>query len=78
MGAIADALLAKPSESFPDAVGDHASLEATYRLLRNPKVSFERIVEPHFVATAERISQQESVLVSHDTTTFELSCDAER
>jgi hypothetical protein len=78
LGTVSEALLAKPAESFPDAVGNHASLEATYRLLRNPRVSFDKIMEPHFLATAERISQQESVLVIHDTTNFEFSCDGDR
>lgn len=63
-------LACDPALSFPKAMGTSAALEGTYRLLENPAVTAEAIIEPHRRATAERISGQECVLIAHDTTSF--------
>lgn len=57
-----------PSESFPTMCADDAELEGTYRFLSNPSVDAEKILAPHFRATALRVQQSEHVIVAHDTT----------
>ncbi len=51
---LSDALLARPSDSFPEATGTVAALEATYRFLGNEKVTPEKILAPHIEATIHR------------------------
>jgi hypothetical protein len=46
-----------------------AALEATYRLLNNPAVSFERLLAAHAEKTRERAESAGAVLAIHDTTT---------
>src|SRR5436190_392321 len=62
-----------PAKSFPQATGDDASLEATYRFLNNAAVEPEAVLLPHYRATAERCGQSETVIVAHDTTEFRFS-----
>ncbi len=61
----------EPGLGFPKVFGDDAELEGAYRFFGNPTLSFERLLEPHFSATAARCSKMESeILVAHDTSTF--------
>jgi hypothetical protein len=64
------ALAAKPDASFPEAMGNDAELEGLYRLLNNPNVNAEKMLEPHYAETVERVRSkpQQVVVVSHDTT----------
>ena len=57
-----------PDRAFPDACADDAEIEALYRFLRNPRVSWEKLVEPHVAATHARCASLGEVLVIHDTT----------
>lgn len=60
-----------PDMSFPEAAADDSSLEGTYRFLNNENVTPERILEPHFEATAQRIRLADNaVIVDHDSTEF--------
>jgi hypothetical protein len=59
-----------PDCGFPEACGDDSATEALYRFLRNPRVSLERVLEPHLHAPAERCQAVGEVLVIHDTTEF--------
>ena len=68
LGKIIVAIGLAPSEGLPKAMRTTAALEATYRFMSNPKVTPERILEPHFEATCERASEHEVVLAVHDTT----------
>jgi IS4 transposase len=69
---VIDAVAEAPSSSLPQAFRTNSQLEAVYRLLRNPRVTPERTIEPHIEATCERIRQSSGpVLVIHDTTDFD-------
>jgi hypothetical protein len=65
-------LLAKaPSAPINEACGTWASTQASYRLFNNPKASPAKILEPHWRATAERMSGCGGpVLVMQDTVFF--------
>lgn len=65
-----------PNEGLPRALGNQADLEATYRFMANPRVTPQRILEPHFQATAARASSEELVLAIHDTTEAQFSGEA--
>jgi Transposase DNA-binding/Transposase DDE domain len=60
-----------PSESFPRMLQDAAQLEGGYRLLSNPRVTFEALQAPHVARTAERALPSAEVVVVHDTTEIE-------
>ena len=65
-------LLAKaPSAPINEACGTWASTQASYRLFNHPKASPAKILEPHWKATAERMSGCGGpVLVMQDTVFF--------
>ncbi|EMJ92822.1 hypothetical protein LEP1GSC194_3798 [Leptospira alstonii serovar Sichuan str. 79601] len=54
--------------SLPDIFGNWSGTKGAYRFFSNPKVSSEKIIEPHSQATKKRLHQQETVLVLSDTT----------
>lgn len=58
-----------PAKSFPQQMGDEASLEATYRFFQNDGVSMERLLGAHVEKTAARCSGEPVVRIIHDTTT---------
>src|SRR5688572_5407983 len=61
--------MAAPSVGFPRMVADDSELEGIYRLLSNEHIEPEAVLEPHVVATFNRMRQVEGiVLVAHDTT----------
>ena len=56
--------LASFAESPPHACGgDHAALTATYRLVNNPAVHPEAILDAHAQASIERTRQHDRVLL---------------
>jgi hypothetical protein len=58
-----------PGASFPDAMGNDAALEATYRFLSNKRVSPEAILAPHIDRSTQRVRASPGpVVVAHDTT----------
>src|SRR5436190_9190914 len=70
LGKIVDALLARPGESFPNALGTDAALEAGYRFFKNRRVTPELILQPHIDATVARSGEVSRVVVLHDTSQF--------
>jgi len=46
-------------------MASEAGLEGFYRLVRNEKVTFDRVVPAHVAATVERARAHETVLVLH-------------
>lgn len=68
---IVDSMSENPAQSFPVGLGSHAALEATYRFLRNPKVTNEAVIAPHIAATVERCTEEKTFLVLHDTSIFQ-------
>ena len=75
---VVEALSVNPAASFPKAMPSEAELEGVYRLVRNEKVTFDRVVSPHVAATVERASAHETVLVLHDTTEFRFKGETHR
>lgn len=70
-------LATDPSRSFPDASGDSAALEGTYRFLGNERVTPARVLGPHMAQTRRRAGEHERVLVVHDTTELTFRGDRE-
>lgn len=64
---------AKPNMSIPAATHSRAEMEAAYRFFDNDRVSPNKILQPHFEATRERISQTEVALLVQDTTDLDLT-----
>jgi hypothetical protein len=59
-------------------LGDDSELEGAYRFMSNAKVTFEKLAQPHFDRTAERVMAFAEVVVPHDTTEFDYSDSPER
>lgn len=73
LGKIVEELGAQPTMSVPAATQGRAEMEAAYRFFDNPKVSPEKILQPHLDATRERIRQADVVLLVQDTTELDLT-----
>jgi len=66
--AIACAIAQHPAASLPAQMPDEAALEATYRFLQTPDVTYEQLIEPHVAQTRAQASEQRQVLLIQDTT----------
>ena len=73
LGKIMEELGDKPNLSIPGATHSRAEMEAAYRFFDNAKVSPQKILQPHFDATLERIAQCDFVLLIQDTTELDLT-----
>ena len=58
----------QPGKSIPSAIGGWSETQSAYNLLSNEQVVAQKILEPHYKATIERIKQHPVVLVAQDTT----------
>ncbi len=58
----------QPRNSIPSAIGGWSETKAAYSVLAHPQVTAQKILEPHYEATQERIKQHPVVLVAQDTT----------
>lgn len=65
---VAARLAEKPSVPLPAAMRTSAELEAAYRIVNNPHVTFERLIESQAKETAARARRAGRVLAIHDTT----------
>jgi hypothetical protein len=65
---VVDVLAHHPDRGFPEACANDGATEGLYRFLRNPRVTLDRVIEPHLRATAERSRAVGEVVVIHDTT----------
>lgn len=63
----------QPNLSIPAATDKRAEMEGAYRFFDNDKVTPEKILQPHFEATKERISQCDLALFVQDTSEFDLT-----
>ena len=70
---VAQSFYNQPQANIPQAAGSHAAAVATYRLLRNDKISMDDILLPHLEATMERIREHPVVLAPQDTSTLNYS-----
>src|SRR5438309_3206453 len=66
--AIASAIAQEPAASLPAQMPDEAALEATYRFLQTPDVTYEQLIGPHVAQTRAEASKQQQVLLIQDTT----------
>ncbi len=73
LGRITEKLGANPHLSIPAATDTRAEMEAAYRFFDNDKVSPKKILQPHFDATRERISQTDFALLVQDTSDINLT-----
>lgn len=78
LNSIAEQVYKQPSKGFPEAMGSVAATEAFYRFLGNERVTPEKILEPHFGATAERVACAQSSIIVHDTSIFCFVGEGER
>jgi hypothetical protein len=62
-----------PNVSIPAASNGYAEIMAAYRFFSNPKVTLDKILEPHRHATKERMSEQEVVLCIQDSTELDMT-----
>lgn len=73
LGRVIEELGGNPNLSIPGATHSRAEMEAAYRFFDNDKVSPQKILQPHFDATLERIAQCDFVLLVQDTTELDLT-----
>ncbi|MBF0423787.1 MAG: IS4 family transposase [Magnetococcales bacterium] len=66
--AIIEQLGRQPSNSIPSAIGGWSETKSAYNLLANEDINAQKILEPHYQATIERMKQHPLVLVAQDTT----------
>ena len=66
-------LAERPTASIPAACGGHAEMTATYHFFDNPKVTWEKVIQPHQAATRQRMAQQPVVLLVQDTTEIDVT-----
>lgn len=70
---VIEALAANPEASINAACEGWNDTLAAYRFFDNPAVTPEKILEPHWNATVERMRQQPVVLIVQDTTELDYS-----
>jgi len=70
---IAKERAAKPSCSLPQCFDSQAELKAAYRFYDNPGINREAILTSHYLATQERLNQENIVLAVSDTTEIDYS-----
>lgn len=61
-------LMHAPAAPLPEAMGTSAELEGCYRIVNNPRVTFDSLLAAHTEKTRERAEAAQSVTVIHDTT----------
>src|SRR5439155_8652010 len=66
--AIAEAIAQQPQSSLPRQMQEPGALQAVYRFVQNPHVSYEQLIRPHLEQTREAAGQQSQVLLIQDTT----------
>ncbi len=70
---IAKERAAKSSVSLPQCFDKQSELKATYRFYDNPSINREAILRSHYLATQERLNQENVVLAVSDTTEVDYS-----
>lgn len=77
LGEIVEALAKSPESSFAGMCDTEAEREGLYRFLRNRRVEWKALLEPHVEETVTRARRARRVLVVHDTTEMQLCEQAE-
>ncbi len=73
---IACAMARDPAASLPKQQRTWKDLKAVYRLLNEPEVTFEALMQPHWQQTRACLPEEEVVLLVQDTTEIDLSAHA--
>ena len=63
----------RPQANLPQACQSRAKTRAAYRFFDHPKITMEKLLQSHYEATLNRISEEKVVLVVQDTTTVNYS-----
>ena len=63
----------RSTASIPAACGGHAEMTAAYRFFDNHKVTWEKVFEPHYERTRQRIAGQDTVLLVQDTSEIDVT-----
>src|SRR5713226_6652018 len=66
--AMACALAHDPAASLPAQMQGEAELEAAYRFLQTPDVTYEQLIQPHVEQTRTEAREHQQVLLIQDTT----------
>jgi len=64
---LVEKLAVDPGRSIPKAMGVWSQAKAAYRFFANDDVTHDKVLGPHYAATAGRVSELGSVLVAQDT-----------
>src|SRR5689334_17007645 len=75
--ALGACLASSPGAGLPECIGDDSQLECGYRFLSNPRVTPQRMLEPHHRHSYERIVAESVALAVHDTTELEFGGERE-
>jgi hypothetical protein len=67
------ALSERPNVSIPTACGGPSETIAAYRFFDNEKTTFEKILQPHYEKTKQRIAAQDVVLLVQDSSEMDLT-----
>ena len=70
---VLSALGSRPTVSIPAACGGRAEMQAAYRFFDNQKVTFAKVLEPHYERSRERVAQQPTALLVQDTTELDVT-----
>jgi hypothetical protein len=73
MAIVLSALGNRPTLSIPAACGGRAEMQAAYRFFDNDKVTFAKVLAPHYERTLQRLAGHEVVLLVQDTTEIDLT-----
>ena len=73
MTQILGALAERPTASIPAACGGKLETDAAYQFFDNRKVTLDKVLQPHFDATRQRIAEHEVVLFVQDTTEIDVT-----
>lgn len=73
LGMILTSFSKQPDASILQVAPDWAWSKGAYRFLGNPKITREKIIDPHINASTKRIKDQATVLAIQDTSEFNYS-----
>ena len=73
---IATHLAANPGGTLPQAFADWAELKAAYRFFDNPRVDFQKVVQPHVERTRLACREPGEYLIIEDTSDLDFSAIA--
>jgi hypothetical protein len=63
----------RPTASIPAACGGYNETVAAYRFFDNKRVSYDKILEPHYECTRRRLAEHKVVLLVQDTSELDLT-----